>query len=112
MVVVEGPRFSTRAESQWFAAQGWSVVNMTGHPEAVLCRELALCYTAVTLVTDLDAGLEGGTPVTQSEVFRVFGESTARLRSLLLEVAGALPLLRDCPCGHALDGISHDLVLP
>ena len=112
MVVVEGPRFSTRAESQWFAAQGWSVVNMTGHPEAVLCRELALCYTAAALVTDLDAGLEGGTPVTQQEVFRVFGESTARLRSLLLEVAGALPLQRDCPCGQALDGIRHDLVLP
>lgn len=112
MVVVEGPRFSTRAESQWFAAQGWSVVNMTGHPEAVLCRELALCYTAVALVTDLDAGLEGGTPVTQAEVFRVFGESTARLRSLLLGVAGALPLDRDCPCGHALDGIDDDLVLP
>ena len=112
MVVVEGPRFSTRAESQWFAAQGWSVVNMTGHPEAVLCRELALCYTAVALVTDLDAGLEGGTPVTQAEVFRVFGESTARLRSLLLGVAGTLPLGRDCPCGHALDGIDHELVLP
>jgi 5'-methylthioadenosine phosphorylase len=112
MVVVEGPRFSTRAESQWFAAQGWSVVNMTGHPEAVLCRELALCYTAVALVTDLDAGLEGGTPVTQAEVFRVFGESTARLRSLLLEVAGALPPERDCPCVQSLDGIDHELVLP
>ena len=112
MVVVEGPRFSTRAESQWFAAQGWSVVNMTGHPEAVLCRELALCYTAVALVTDLDAGLEGGTPVTQAEVFRVFGESTGRLRSLLLDVAGTLSLDRDCPCGQALDGIDHDLVLP
>jgi 5'-methylthioadenosine phosphorylase len=56
--------------------------------------------------------VEGGSPVTQSEVFRVFGESTARLRSLLLNVAGVLPLQRDCPCGHALDGIDHDLVLP
>jgi 5'-methylthioadenosine phosphorylase len=112
MVVVEGPRFSTRAESQWFAAQGWSVVNMTGHPEAVLCRELSLCYTAIALVTDLDAGLEGGSPVTQQEVFRVFAESTARLRSLLLHVAGTLPLERDCACSHALDGIDHDLLLP
>ncbi len=112
MVVVEGPRFSTRAESQWFAAQGWSTVNMTGHPEAVLCRELALCYTAVALVTDLDAGLEGGEPVTQSEVFLVFGESTARLRTLLLDVAAALPVDRDCPCSQALDGTHPDLVLP
>jgi 5'-methylthioadenosine phosphorylase len=60
MVVVDGPRFSTRAESRWYAAQGWSLVNMTGHPEAVLARELALCFTAVALVTDLDAGVAVG----------------------------------------------------
>jgi 5'-methylthioadenosine phosphorylase len=112
MVVVEGPRFSTRAESQWFAAQGWSLVNMTGHPEAVLARELALCYTAVALVTDLDAGIEGGETVTQAEVFRVFGENTARLRSLLFDVLAALPAERDCPCGSALDGIDLALELP
>ena len=112
MVVVEGPRFSTRAESQWFAAQGWSVVNMTGHPEAVLARELALCYTAIALVTDLDAGIEGGEAVTQAEVFRVFGENTGRLRELLHTVVAELPLERDCPCGSALDGIATDLVLP
>ncbi len=112
MVVVEGPRFSTRAESRWFAAQGWSLVNMTGHPEAVLARELALCYTAVALVTDLDAGVEGGVAVTQEEVFRFFGESTARLRDLLYAVVGALPRERQCPCARALDGIDHDLVLP
>ena len=105
MVVIDGPRFSTRAESQWYAAQGWSVVNMTGHPEAVLARELALCYTALALVTDLDAGIDGGEAVTQAEVFRVFGERTAALRELLFEVVAALPLDRDCPCTHALDGI-------
>ena len=112
MVVVEGPRFSTRAESQWFARQGWSVVNMTGHPEAVLARELALCYTSIALVTDLDAGVEGGAPVTQEEVFRVFAASTARLRSTLFDVVAALPPEQDCSCGRALDGIDHDLVLP
>ncbi|HVM28005.1 MAG TPA: S-methyl-5'-thioadenosine phosphorylase [Mycobacteriales bacterium] len=112
MVVVEGPRFSTRAESQWFAAQGWSVVNMTGHPEAVLARELALCYTAVALVTDLDAGVEGGVGVTQEEVFRVFGENTARLRSLLLDVVAALPADRRCSCGSAVDGTPAASRLP
>ena len=61
MVVVEGPRFSTRAESRWYTAIGGAVVNMTGHPEAVLARELALCYTSIALVTDLDAG-RGGRP--------------------------------------------------
>ena len=65
MVVIEGPRFSTRAESQWYAAQGWDLVNMTGHPEAVLARELGVCYATLALVTDLDAGVErrgGGRP--------------------------------------------------
>ena len=55
---------------------GGTVVNMTGHPEAVLARELGLCYTAIALVTDLDAGVEGEHGVTQEEVFRVFGENT------------------------------------
>ncbi len=112
MVVVEGPRFSTRAESQWYAAQGWSVVNMTGHPEAVLARELALCYTAVALVTDLDAGVDAGTSVSQTEVFRVFAENTSRLRELLLDVVAALPAERSCSCGSALDGIDVDLEFP
>jgi 5'-methylthioadenosine phosphorylase len=105
MVVVEGPRFSTRAESRAHAAAGWSVVGMTGHPEAVLARELALCLTPLALVTDLDAGVEGDHGVTQEEVFRVFGENTARLRTLLLDLAAALPVDGDCPCHHALDGI-------
>src|SRR5690349_4246745 len=105
MVVVEGPRFSTRAESRWFTAIGGSVVNMTGHPEAVLARELALCYTTIALVTDLDAGVEGDHGVTQEEVFRVFGENTGRLRRVLLDVIPQLPELPDDPCQHALDGL-------
>jgi 5'-methylthioadenosine phosphorylase len=112
MVVVEGPRFSTRAESRWFTAIGGAVVNMTGHPEAVLARELALCYTPIALVTDLDAGVEGGESVTQEEVFRVFGENTDRLRGVLLDAVAALPAERDCPCGHALDGIKLPFALP
>jgi 5'-methylthioadenosine phosphorylase len=112
MVVVEGPRFSTRAESRWFAAQGWSVVNMTGHPEAVLARELALCYTALALVTDLDAGVEGSTGVTQDEVFAVFQSRTADLRALLLDVVAALPVERTCACGSALAGTGAQGWLP
>ena len=112
MVVVEGPRFSTRAESLSYSRQGWSVINMTGFPEAVLARELALCYTSIALVTDLDAGVDSGSHVTQEEVFRVFGENTARLRTTLFDVLAALPTERSCPCPRALDGIDHDLVLP
>ena len=112
MVVVEGPRFSTRAESRWFTAIGGSIVNMTGHPEAVLARELALCYTTIALVTDLDAGVEGGTAVTQEEVFRAFGENTNRLRGILLDAVAGLPVERRCPCAHALDGLKLPMELP
>jgi 5'-methylthioadenosine phosphorylase len=112
VVVVEGPRFSTRAESRWYTSMGGSVVNMTGHPEAVLARELALCYTSIALVTDLDAGVEGGHGVTHEEVFRVFGENTERLRDLLLDAVAALPAERSCACAQALDGIKLPFELP
>ncbi|WP_289008407.1 S-methyl-5'-thioadenosine phosphorylase [uncultured Thermomonospora sp.] len=112
LVVIEGPRFSTRAESQWYAAQGWTLVGMTGHPEAVLARELALCYTPICLVTDLDAGIEEGEGVTMEEVFRVFAKNVNRLRSLVTAVVEALPADRDCPCPHALDGMNLPLQLP
>ena len=110
MVVIEGPRFSTRAESRWYAAAGWSLVNMTGHPEAVLARELAICYTAIALVTDLDAGIVVGSGVTQEEVFRVFDDNLHRLRDLLMRVIPALPQsgARPCPCGSALDGTAAE----
>jgi 5'-methylthioadenosine phosphorylase len=112
LVVIEGPRFSTRAESRWYAAQGWTLIGMTGHPEAVLARELALCYTTITLVTDTDAGVEEGEGVTQAEVFGVFRDNTKRLRELLVNVIATLPASRDCPCPHALDGLDLSLQLP
>ncbi|TDE32767.1 S-methyl-5'-thioadenosine phosphorylase [Actinomadura sp. 6K520] len=112
LVVIEGPRFSTRAESQWFAAQGWTLIGMTGHPEAVLARELALCYTSLCLVTDLDAGIEEGEGVTMDEVLRVFGENIGRLRTLVGDVVKALPAERTCPCPNALDGMKLPLELP
>lgn len=102
MVVVEGPRFSTRAESQWHAAIGGTLVNMTGHPEAVLARELAMCYTAIALVTDFDAGVPGERGVTQQEVFQVFGANLDRMRSLLLAALGRLPTERTCECRSAV----------
>jgi 5'-methylthioadenosine phosphorylase len=112
LVVIEGPRFSTRAESRWYAANGWEIVGMTGHPEAVLARELALCYTAVALVTDLDAGVEQGTGVTHAEVLEVFAQNVERLRSLLLEVVPSLPDQRSCDCASALDGMHLPFDLP
>jgi 5'-methylthioadenosine phosphorylase len=112
LVVIDGPRFSTRAESRWYAAQGWTIIGMTGQPEAGLARELALCYTTVALVTDTDAGVDEGEGVTQDEVFAIFGANVARLRSLIVSVIAALPDERDCPCPHALDGLKLPLALP
>ncbi|WP_019634911.1 S-methyl-5'-thioadenosine phosphorylase [Actinomadura atramentaria] len=112
LVVVEGPRFSTRAESQWFAAQGWTLVGMTGHPEAVLARELALCYTPLCLVTDLDAGVETGEGVTMADVLAVFRANIGRLRTLVGDVVAALPAERTCACPDVLSGADLPLELP
>ena len=112
LVVIDGPRFSTRAESRWYAQQGWTIIGMTGQPEAGLARELALCYTPVALVTDTDAGVEEGEGVTHSEVFAIFAKNMVRLRELLVRIIGALPEVRDCPCSHALDGLTVPMRLP
>ena len=113
LVVINGPRFSTRAESLWHAGQGWSVVGMTGVPEASLARELGLCYTSLALVTDLDAGLEHGEGVTHEEVLRVFAENITGVRDLLLDAIGALPGPEsDCDCRHATDGQKLPFDLP
>jgi 5'-methylthioadenosine phosphorylase len=112
LVVVEGPRFSTRAESRWFTGNGWSVVGMTGYPEAVLARELALCYTTACLVTDLDAGVEEGQGVTHAEVLDVFAQNVDRMRALVLDVVPRLPTERTCPCPHALDDLRLPIELP
>jgi 5'-methylthioadenosine phosphorylase len=112
MVVIDGPRFSTRAESRWYAEQGWSVVNMTGHPEAVLARELALCYATVALVTDHDAGVDEASAVSMDEVFAVFASHTETLKSVLSTVVGTLGNDRDCACSHAVDGMDLPIELP
>jgi len=104
VVVVQGPRFSTRAESQWFAAMGWDVVNMTAYTEASLARELELCYANVSIVTDYDAGVDGGDPVSADEVVRGFGESLDRLRALLHAAIPRIGLQPNDVCATALRG--------
>ena len=112
MVVIEGPRFSTRAESRWYAAQGWSLVGMTGHPEAVLARELGLCYATMALVTDVDAGLAAPDAVDQATVFAVFAENLSRLKGLLGTAIAELPEPGDCGCGDWSAGVELPFPLP
>ncbi len=88
MVVINGPRFSTRAESAWYRQMGWSVVNMTGAPEAVLAAEAGLAYATVALVTDYDAGVDGHPPVTMDAVLDVLRTNVSKLRDVL---ATAIP---------------------
>ena len=105
VVVVQGPRFSTRAESAWYRSAGWHVINMTQYPEAYLARELGLCYAAAALVTDYDTGVEGEPgvePVTMEAVFEVLRENVAHTRSLLFDAIPGLSTGSSCTCRSAL----------
>jgi 5'-methylthioadenosine phosphorylase len=104
VVVIQGPRFSTRAESRWFASHGWEVINMTQYPECQLARELEICYCNISLITDHDAGAEGIEPVTNDEVMRVMAANIEKLKNLLFEMIPALPEDRTCECATALAG--------
>jgi 5'-methylthioadenosine phosphorylase len=112
MVVIEGPRFSTRAESQAYAASGWQLINMTGAPEAALAREQRLCYAALALVTDMDAGAEGESGVGQEEVFARFKENLERLTGLLTAAIAALPDPDGCTCSSWAEGIDLGYEVP
>jgi len=105
-VVIEGPRFASRAESSFYRNQGWDIVNMTMYPEIVLARELEMCYATISVITDYDAGIkeEGISPVAAGDVVRVFGENNERLKKLLFEVVPRIPEIRQCACRHALEG--------
>jgi 5'-methylthioadenosine phosphorylase len=106
VVVVQGPRFSTRAESKWFSSQGWEVINMTQYPEVVLARELEMCYVNIALITDYDAGLEGQAgiePVTVAEVVQVMNDNNDRVRRLIETLVPRLGAARTCACARALE---------
>lgn len=103
VVVIQGPRFSTRAESRWLATLA-DMINMTAYPEGHLARELELCYANISMVTDHDVGVEGQEPVDAGTVVRVFAENNERLRELLL---AAIPRIGPQPedvCSTALRG--------
>jgi 5'-methylthioadenosine phosphorylase len=104
VVVVQGPRFSTRAESKWFQQMGWDVINMTAYPECYLARELELCYANISMVTDHDVGVGGAEPVSHEAVIRVFNENNERLRELLFAAIPKIGPQPDDVCANALEG--------
>ena len=111
VVVIQGPRFSTRSESQWFTAMGWDVVNMTQYPEVALAREMELCYMNLSYVTDYDVAAkeivaaEGAEPVSHSMVIREFSLNELRIEEVLKTLVQAMPVNdRICLCRNALEG--------
>ncbi len=92
VVVIQGPRFSTKAESRWFSEAGWEVINMTQYPEAYLCRELGMAVVNISLITDFDAGVfEGTEAVTAHDVLEVFQTNAARIQKVVLEMIRRFP---------------------
>ncbi|WP_155943369.1 S-methyl-5'-thioadenosine phosphorylase [Mycobacterium sp. UM_WGJ] len=112
MVVIQGPRFSTRAESQWFAAAGFRLINMTGYPESVLARELEMCYAAVALVTDLDAGVDVGSGVKAVDVFAEFQKNIEPFKRLVHQAIEQMGQERTCTHCLAHEGIQLPFELP
>lgn len=103
VVVINGPRFSTKAESAFFTAQGWQVINMTAFPEAYLVKELNMCPLNISLITDYDAGLVGDVPpVSHEAVLEVFNNNVENLKSLLFKMIEKIPAdLQNCECKNS-----------
>jgi 5'-methylthioadenosine phosphorylase len=92
VVVIEGPRFSTKAESKWFSDAGWEVINMTQFPEAWLCRELGMAVVNIALITDYDAGVHEGTEAVDARsVLEVFAQNAERIQKVVLDMIARFP---------------------
>jgi len=107
VVVIEGPRFATKAESDFYRSQGWDIINMTQYPEMVLAREMEMCYANISVITDYDTGIKDDPtiePVNLIDVARVFAENNEKLKMLLHSIIPKIPEVRACICPRALEG--------
>lgn len=108
VVVIQGPRFSTAAESRWFSSEGWHLVNMTQYPEVVLARELELCYANLSYVTDYDVaaaevvGREKAEAVSHHGVLRAFNADSDRVLDFVRRIVEAVTDDPSCSCRTAL----------
>jgi 5'-methylthioadenosine phosphorylase len=101
-ITIEGPRFSTQAESNVFRSWGMSIIGMTTAPEAFLAREAEICYAVMAHVTDYDVWHISEEPVTVEMVIEILEQNTETVRSAIQNVIKNLPVARDCDCEHAL----------
>lgn len=102
-ITIEGPRFSTKAESNTFRAWGMSLIGMTTSPEAFLAREAGICYAVLAHVTDYDVWHSSETPVTVEKVIRVLNQNTHIAQEAIHQLIIQLDENRRCSCGNAMD---------
>lgn len=103
VVVINGPRFSSKSESKWFSKMGWEVINMTNYPEGILARELEMCYINISLITDFDCGLEGQVShSTIEQIMGTFNDNLHNVKKLLFNMIGQLDTETSCSCHSAL----------
>lgn len=103
ILVIQGPRFSTKAESKFYTENGWDVINMTQYPEVYLVKEMDMCPLNISLITDYDAGLVSDTePVSHEAVLKVFKENNEKLKKLLFTLIENIPDERNhCNCANS-----------
>ena len=107
VVVVNGPRFSSKAESKFFRNQGFHVINMTQYPEVMLAKEKSMCYLGIGMVTHYDAGLEDDKsikPVSSDEITKMFSETLGKVKQLISKIVPEIPEKRGCDCAKSLEG--------
>ena len=107
VVVIQGPRFASRAESAFYRSNGWDIINMTQYPELILARELEMCYANISIITDYDTGVKDDPsikPVMLEEVMHVFKENNEKIKTLVHEIVPKIPENRKCICASALQG--------
>ena len=100
-VCIEGPRFSTKAESKFFKQLGADVIGMTLVPECQLAREAQMCYASISTVTDYDVWAEK--PVTAKEVLETLAKNVEKTKQVLAQLIDVIPDNRNCACARALD---------
>jgi 5'-methylthioadenosine phosphorylase len=105
VVVTQGPRFSTKAESKWFSLQKWDVVNMTQYPECYFAREMGICYVSIAMITDYDVGIKNHLQMNTKgmvKVLKIFNNNIEKVKKLIFQIIKELPIKKNCGCSKNL----------